>query len=194
MSAVDSTPAVSAQSGVAPADPQWLPPSAALGRFQPRQSVVLGRTKREEERVRYGFRIGSLGLLIKPGTGSEVLPMVPISAIPNCPPWLLGVINLRSNLVPVFDLRLVCALDDTQSQEQFTVLVLDKADAAVGMIIEGYPKALTGMSAIPRLPQLPTVLRGHVSAGYMRSEELWLEFDHDRFFASLNEAAGVTTD
>lgn len=169
---------------------EWYLPTAALNRFRLPKGTAFVQAGPAREEVRYGFRVGPLGLLIKPRTGSEVVPMVPIASIPISPPWLLGMINLRSTLVPVFDLKLICALDDADRQGEPMVLVLDKGDMAVGTVIDGYPKAVSAMNRIPRLPQLPTALRGYVSAGYLRDEELWLEFDHARFFASLGETAG----
>jgi chemotaxis signal transduction protein len=167
-----------------PAEP-WLSPSAALGRFQhPVGTTGAGRRARPEA-VRYGFRVGALNLLIKPRTGSEVFKFLPPAAVPNAPPWLLGMINLRSHLVPVFDLKLVCALPQEQSPAQPTILVLDKGEHAAGLVIEGFPVPLWGMEPIPHLPQLPTALLGHVPAGHLRAGEVWLELDHESFFASL---------
>lgn len=169
---------------------EWYLPTAALSRFRPPKGEAFNKAGPAREEVRYGFRIGSLGLLIKPRTASEIVPMVPIASIPNSPPWLLGMINLRSTLVPVFDLKLICALDDGDRQGQPMVLVLDKGDMAVGTVVDGYPRAVSALNRIPRLPKLPTALQRHVSAGYLRGEELWLEFDHAHFFASLGETAG----
>lgn len=166
-------------------DRQWLSPSHALGRFQhPAGTAGVGQRVRPEA-VRYGFRVGSLNLLIKPRTGSEVIKLVQPSAMPNGPPWLAGMINLRSGLVPVFDVRVICALGREESSAQPMILVLDKGEDAVGLAIDGYPAALWGMEPIAHLPQLPTALRGHVSAGYTRDEHVWLEFDHESFFGSL---------
>jgi twitching motility protein PilI len=176
-----------APQGAAPPAEAWLSPSAALGRFQhPVGTTGTGRRTRPEA-VRYGFRVGALSLLVKPGTGSEVIKLVPPSTVPNAPPWLLGLINLRSQLVPVFDLKLVCALPPEQSPAEPAILILDKGEDAVGLVIDGLPVALWGMEPVPHLPQLPTALRGHVAAGWTREAEVWLEFDHEGLCRALVE-------
>lgn len=183
--------------GTEPAAPQdaapprpeaaWLPPSAALARFRHPVGTAGAGQRARPEAVRYGFRVGALGLLIKPRTGSEVIKLTPPAAVPNGPPWLLGMINLRSHLVPVFDLKLICALPQERSAAEPMILVLDKGEDSVGLVIEGFPVALWAMEPIPHLPQLPTALRGHVAAGYSRDGEVWLEFDHEGLCRALVE-------
>jgi twitching motility protein PilI len=170
----------------------WLLPTEALNRFRLPEGTAFEQVKSPKRDVRYGFRVGALNFLIPPGVGSEVIAMVPIAVIPNSPPWLLGMINLRSNLVPVFDLAMICALDRGDDEGGQWILVLDKGDDAVALVINGQPMALSQLSPLSHLPSLPTALRGAVLGGYTVGQELWLEFDHQSFFGSLNESAVST--
>jgi twitching motility protein PilI len=172
---------------------EWVLPSEALTRFRLPDATVFEQARPVRAEVRYGFRVGSLNFLIWPQTGSEVIQMVPIASIPNSPPWLLGMINLRSNLVPVYDLGMLCALDGSGDQENRWILVLEKGDKAVGWMINGVPKQLSQLSPVNHLPTIPTMLRGAVSAGYMGDDVLWLEFDHRTFFSALNDSATSAT-
>ena len=91
---------------IADARERWLNPSAALSRLQPQADVAIGlRQTATVTHTRFGFRVGQLRLLIKPRTHSEVVAQPHIYPIPNVPPWFLGVINLRGNLLPVFALQ-----------------------------------------------------------------------------------------
>ena len=170
---------------------EWLLPTAALARFTPPEDLLGAGPEQLTERSRYGFRIGSLSLLIKPETGSEVIRMQAISTLPGSAPWLLGLMNLRGNLVPIFDLRLVLGMGTADEIAARTVLVLDKGEHAVGMVIDGFPQALLAMRPIANLPLLPPLLQQHVGAGYMKDERVWLEFEHDGFFSKLTDAAGA---
>src|SRR5438105_6725660 len=114
---------------------EWLAPGAALNRFAPPQGMTFVASKKEVERVRYGFRVGNLGLLINPDTGSEAMPMPAIFSIPNAAPWLRGMLNLRGNLVPVFDLANLFSMPRSADSQTY-VLVLDKGQNAVGIIID----------------------------------------------------------
>lgn len=163
---------------------EWLLPGAALARFEPPAGMVLAAAT-EEKRGRYGFRVATLGFLIKPGCSSEVLHMPDIWDLPGSAPWLLGLVNLRSNLVPIFDLRLLFDLPQRDVEQRPLVLIFDQGEKAVGLLIDGFPKPLFDMSHLPSLPQLPAELQAHVRAGYMKDESVWLEFDHEAFFEEL---------
>ncbi len=163
---------------------EWMLPSKALDRFEPPSEMVIAAVV-EKEVGRYGFKIGSLGFLIKTGSGSEVIQMPTIWTLPGAPPWLLGLINLRGNLVPVFELRQLLGLGQRAKDEKPLVLVFDQGDKAVGVLIDDFPKPLTELSALPNLPQLPTALAGHVRAGYVKDEMIWLEFDQNSFFEEM---------
>jgi twitching motility protein PilI len=168
---------------------RWLSPTEALDRFRLPDGAAFDRTKSAPRQVRYGFRVASLNFLIRPRIVSEVMAMIPIARVPNSPPWLLGLINLRSNLVPVFDLALICALERQQEEQEPWILVLDKGESAVALLIDGQPEALSRMSPLSHLPSLPTALRSAVTGGYTANEDLWLELDHQAFFSALGGAA-----
>lgn len=166
---------------------EWMLPSAALDRFEPPADMALAAVV-EKEVARYGFKIGTLGLLIQLGTGSEVMQMPMVWTLPGAPPWFMGLTNLRGNLVPVFDLRQLLGLGQRAVSEKPLVLVLDQGDKAVGMVINDFPRPIIGMSLLPHLPQLPTVLKAHVRLGYVKDDMIWLEFDHNSFFEELVHA------
>lgn len=168
---------------------EWLLPSVALGRFTPPEDSLSAGPEERAERSRYGFQIGSLSLLIRHDSGSEVIRMQAVSTLPGSAPWLLDLMNLRGNLVPLFDLRLALGMSTQVEMQARMVLVLDSGENAVGMIIDGFPQALLAMRPIANLPQLPPLLQEHVRAGYVKEERVWLEFDHEGFFSKLTHAA-----
>lgn len=163
---------------------EWMLPTAALDRFEPPQKTVIAAAVKKEV-VRYGFKIGSLGMLIQLGCGSEVMQMPTIWSLPGAPPWFLGLINLRGNLVPLYELRTILGVGARASNEKPQVLVFDQGDKAVGILIDDFPKPLAGLSQLAHLPQLPTSLTGHVRVGYVKDEMIWLEFDQNSFFEEL---------
>jgi twitching motility protein PilI len=163
---------------------EWLLPGAALDRFEPPANMALVAAV-EKEVGRYGFKIGELGLLIQPGSGSEVLQMPTIWSLPGAPPWMMGLINLRGNLVPIFELKMVLGLAQRNAETKPLVLIFDQGDKAVGIVIDDYPKPLSALNLLPNLPQLPTALSGHVHKGYVKDAMIWLEFDQNSFFEEL---------
>lgn len=163
---------------------EWLLPVDALERFEPPPGMVLAAAA-EDKRGRYGFRVATLGFLIKPGCSSEVLSSPDIWDLPGSAPWLLGLINLRSNLVPVFNFRRLFDLPPRESSAGQLVLVFDQGEKAVGILIDDFPKPLLDMTPLTSLPQLPAELQAHARGGYMKDDAVWLEFDHETFFEEL---------
>ena len=165
----------------------WLPPGAALAQFEPPEGMHLATDGevRQEVRARYGFRVGELGLLIDPDAGSEVLAMPAVATMPGTPPGFLGLINLRGNLVPLYELRDLLGIGARQADAGAMVLVFGQGERAVGVVSEGYPSALFTLLPLSNLPPLPAALRSHVSAGYVQDGTVWLEFDHGTFFEEV---------
>lgn len=161
-----------------------LTPSLALGSFNPRRGMIAGLKPVLRQRVRYGFRIGELGFLIGADTVSEVVEQATVYPVPQTPPWLAGIVNLRGNLVPVFDLQR-CLEFKVDHQEKRYLLVLDKGDDAIGLFIENLPQLMNANHKLAHPPPLPAVLRGHVAMVYGEDKIIWVEFDHRGFFQSL---------
>lgn len=165
---------------------RWLEPSAALNRFKPPPGIVSGLAAAERQRARYGFWVGEIGLLIDQDTTSEVLERWVVYPLPNVPPWFLGLINLRGNLVPVFDVKQFLQLEEGAREKRW-LLVLDRGEGAVGLFIDGLPQPASALQALPRLPPLPAALRTYIAKAYTQNDALWLEFDHRDFFKMLGE-------
>ncbi len=169
----------------------WLPPIAALAHFEPPAGVLqmaaARQTHRQEQRARYGFRIDTLGLLIAPDAGSEVMLLPRVAPLPGAPAWFAGLVNVRGNLVPLYDLRALLDLGPRGPGREPLALVLGGGENAVGVVIEGYPVPLTSLRPLSRadVPALPPALGGLAPGAYMQDDMVWLEFDHDAFFEAV---------
>jgi twitching motility protein PilI len=169
-----------------PSQHPLVPPSQALNRFEPPAGFAPVATEVAAKQVRYGFRAIGLSFLIRERVPSEVVPMMPFAAIPNGPGWLLGMINLHGNLVPVCDLGRVLGGDAAAGSAKPMILVLDKGDKAAGFVIDGYPFAVTGLRQASQVPGLSELLRRHVTDTLATENEVWLEFDHEGFLEEAN--------
>jgi chemotaxis signal transduction protein len=166
-----------------------LAPSAALTRFAPPLGALLRPAHvRDERQVRYGFRVSSLGLLITPNTGSEVVEARGIALMPNAPRWLAGVMNLRGNPVPVFDLCAALDLPRNDESQKSMVLVLDKWEHAAGLLIDGLPRVVPAGNPIERPTALPARLALFATHAFAAGDGVWFEFDHIGFLTSLATA------
>jgi twitching motility protein PilI len=173
----------------------WLPPLAALAQFEPPEGMHLAAAgdAPQETQIRYGFRVGTLGLLVPIEAGSEVLDLPPIASIPATPAGFLGLINLRGNLVPLYELRTLLHLDPRKGGTAPLALVFGKGDLAVGVLIDGFPVALSTLREVPHLPPIPDALQDHVHAAYLKDDDVWLEFNHGSFFDEVSRGIKLDT-
>ena len=74
------------------------------------------------------FRLGGEGYALEVMRVQEVLDMQLLTEVPGGPKSLLGVINLRGHVVPVYDLRMPFGLPkDTKASRAPCVLIVETA-------------------------------------------------------------------
>lgn len=97
--------------------------------------------------IRICFRIHEqLPWLLLPASVPSQLELAPVLApVPNVKPWLRGVLNLRGNLAPVFDLGLWWGLDGLLATSQ--VLVVAPGHDAIAVLCIGQPSLLSVRAA-----------------------------------------------
>ena len=69
-------------------------------------------------------------------TVTEVMRMVAVTAVPDCPVWLAGVINLRGSVVPIVDLRSRLGLEIRAARLTSRIIVVDVSGQAVGLVVD----------------------------------------------------------
>jgi twitching motility protein PilI len=164
---------------------QWLTPTAALERVVPTTRAEPSAHAAESAAIRYGYRIGDIGLLVGENVGCEVIPAPPIARIPTTPRWLLGVANLRGGLVPIFDLRALLEVPSGHKADDRFGLIFDRGEHAVGILVSEHPVSLTRLEPLVQPPPLPAAVRDFVATAFHHGHSVWLEFDHRRFFESI---------
>ncbi len=153
-------------------------------------SVEDGFSLSEIGEVRYGFRVGSVGLLCNEALYSEVVKSVFVFPIPNTPSWMLGLINLRGSLVPVFDLARYLQLELGNDGIEM-LLVLDKGEHAVAVKIVEYPKLLNQLTELPtESASIPAGLKDSVVSVFEENGQFWYEIDKTVFFTAMCKTIG----
>jgi len=132
-----------------------------------------------------GFRIDDLGFLLPVSLHCEVVERLQVSPIPNVEPWFSGLLNIRGNIVPVIDLRILIGKADSIPKKRY-LFAVDRGEKTVALWIDGYPQMLTGMGQLLNdLPKLPDRLHGYVTNAYLHEGQLWLKLQLDQLFKTL---------
>ena len=89
------------------------------------------------DKVEYGIGI----LKIK-----EIIGMLPITAVPQTPEYVKGVINLRGKVIPVLDLRLRFGMNEIEYTERTCIIVVEIEGQAgtvlIGVVVDSVSEVL----------------------------------------------------
>ncbi|ASP40563.1 chemotaxis protein CheW [Bacterioplanes sanyensis] len=66
----------------------------------------------------------------------EVLRYTEIAPVPGAPPYVLGIINLRGNVVTVIDTRLRFGLPSADTTDQTRIVIIEAENQVVGMLVD----------------------------------------------------------
>jgi len=168
---------------------QLVQPSEALsGKFDsPAVEENYQSKKMATIERRHGFWVGNIGLLLPPDIISEVSEGLAICRLPNASRWLVGMSNLRGNMVPVFDLSILFNLQ-IEEIENRKLLFLKIDDDWVGVYSDRLPVRinLDKEKKLNDIPPVPSELRSFVKMGYQQTD-IWLDWDIKDFFSWLAE-------
>lgn len=163
-----------------------IKPSEALNRFSPlKQLPIAARTIEIETQLRYGFLIDNIGLIMDEALGSEIVNKISICGIPETPPWFSGVVNIRGNIVPIFDLKMIFNSNEKTNSQK--ILIIGKESKAAGIMIDELPHALPELDITKDLSSVPSILSECIHNVYMKDENIWLELNYYDFFALLGK-------
>jgi len=166
----------------------WLTPGEALARRP--ITTTQAQPAQAETPLRYGFQAGAHGLLFEVGKSGEILEGPDICPVPNTAPWLVGLVNLRGNLVPVFDLSLLFARGAADTSWA-RLLVVGAGAEAVAFPVKELPTAIRLGTPLDRRPPMPEPIARHVRAAYLVDDDVWLDVDFDNFLLTLAAQVSV---
>ncbi|MFZ5824991.1 MAG: chemotaxis protein CheW [Bacillota bacterium] len=118
----------------------------------------------------------------------EVSYLTPITRLPNTPPYVEGVIDLRGEVMPVIDIRKRLGLPSREADSETRVMILSVRDMTSALVVDGVEQVLTlSDEQITAPDQRVTVAGQDYVVGVARSgEQLVIIMDLARM---LNTAA-----
>lgn len=66
----------------------------------------------------------------------EILRYTEIAPVPGAPPYVLGIINLRGNVVTVIDTRLRFGLSEAETTDQTRIVIIETENQVVGILVD----------------------------------------------------------
>lgn len=86
----------------------------------------------------------------------EIILVGEITNVPQTPPYIKGLINLRSTVIPIVDLRLRFGLSEEEPTDDTRIMVVNVAGKTMGIIVDSVSEVLR-ISQEQIAPPPPTV-------------------------------------
>ena len=141
------------------------------------------------------FRLGGEGYALEVMRVQEVLAWQTVTDVPGGPKFLLGVINLRGHVVPVYDLRMPFGLSTASAGAQAPCIMIVESAAGnglqiVGLLVDRVSDVLEFSSEeVQPPPQLGLGKATPFVRGLIRHQDAFLlVLDVDRIFTTLGSS------
>jgi purine-binding chemotaxis protein CheW len=72
----------------------------------------------------------------------EIIGMMEITAVPQTPAFVKGVINLRGKVIPVVDLRLKFGMEEKEITEATCIIVVEVGGVQMGIVVDTVSEVL----------------------------------------------------
>jgi chemotaxis signal transduction protein len=141
--------------------------------------------------ARYGFMVDGLRLIPQANILTEVIANAQIYAVPKSANALVGVLNLRGTIVPLFDpLQFARPASDIRPSHH-RAMVFDRDEARAALLLDSDPQLLALTEASLETPRPNALLTHFLLKAWAQADDvnkIWWEFDHHAAFAALAQA------
>ena len=137
------------------------------------------------------FRLGTDAFAAEIAAVDRVLRYAAPKSVPDLPEWIDGVIEHRSKVIPVVDMRARIGLEHVEPTPTTRILVLNTSDGCIGAIVDVVAEvaSVPGANVAPP-PPLFRGLAAHFVRGIAKvGEQLVVILDVDRVLTSDDRIA-----
>jgi len=117
----------------------------------------------------------------------EIIRMPEITRMPNTPPYVEGIINLRGKVIPIVSMRKRFGLAENDYDGRTRIMVMDVADVLTGFVVDGVSEVIRIQSGDIQPP--PAMVSGSIGQDFItgvfnHQERLLIIMDVDRMFSA----------
>ncbi len=123
----------------------------------------------------------------------EIILMGEITRVPQTPPYIKGLINLRSTVIPIVDLRQRFGLPQEEASDETRIMVVNVSGRTIGIIVDGVSEVLR-ISRDQIAPPPPTVAglgREYLTGLVKLEKRLLILLDIDKILGQDGESAAA---
>ena len=154
-----------------------------------------GEVVNESSRQLVVFKLGGDEYGIDVASVREIVRTQTITHLPNSGDGVIGVMNLRSRIIPIVDLRARLELPTAETTDQSRVIIVDSQGSEAGLLVDSVREVLTvPQAAIEIMPKLVSLAGApHIAGIANLPEELITIIDaHELLAPASSESAEET--
>lgn len=123
----------------------------------------------------------------------EIILVGDITRVPQTPPYVKGLINLRSTVIPIIDLRTRFGLPTADPTDETRIMVVNVAGKTIGVIVDAVSEVLriTPEQVSPPPPTIAGLGKEYLTGLAKLENRILILLDIDKI---LNEHAAVITE
>ena len=101
------------------------------------------------------FRVGEHEFCVEMSSTREIRGWTPATPLPNSAEYLLGIINLRGNILPIIDLGTRLGLGASEQSERHVIIVVRLRDKEFGLLVDAVSDIISaGPDDLRPVPEL----------------------------------------
>ncbi len=166
----------------------WLKENEELvEKLEAAYEAVPGKNAANHNKQFYGIKFNTLHLLIDKNISSELLEDSSIYPVPLAADWLIGVANIRGDIVPVIDFeKMITGESANQNTNNSKIIIINKGMDAIGLMLDQLPKLISFSSdaKLSDYSSLPEVIQEYVEYAYTQDAITWACVDFPAFIQS----------
>lgn len=108
--------------------------------------MTIAGSKSDKEGKYLTFQLADEGYGISILKVREIIGLLPVTPVPQTPFFLMGVINLRGQVIPVVNLRLKFGLPDQEANKRTSIIVVEvkgqNGQIPIGIVVDSVSEVL----------------------------------------------------
>lgn len=140
----------------------------------------------KDEWIGIGFSVGRHKLVAPLGQVSEILTYPEMSRVPGAKPWVLGIANVRGNLLPIMDLEGFLHGRNAAARKRSRILVVQHHGVFAGLLVDEVLglRHFLEEDRIRAPKNVELTIRPYVERAYSATDEQWIVFSMHRLAES----------
>lgn len=137
-----------------------------IGKIGEKSAGSMGRAGADDQLQLVSFVVAGEEFAVDILAVQEINRMMELTRVPQSPPEVEGVINLRGRIIPVVDLRRRFGMPEAERTEQSRVVVIEVRRRVIGFIVDRVNEVLRiSPSIVDTAPQMATSINADFIAG-----------------------------